>query len=70
VDLEWDESKRQWTLANRDLDFADVGDFDFSTATTVADNRLDYGKSGSFRRASCMIASACCAGPGAAIGCG
>jgi uncharacterized DUF497 family protein len=44
VDLEWDESKRQWTLANRDLDFADVGDFDFSTASTVADNRLDYGE--------------------------
>jgi uncharacterized DUF497 family protein len=44
VELEWDEATRQWTLENRHLDFADVIDFDFSTADTVEDNRQDYGE--------------------------
>jgi uncharacterized DUF497 family protein len=42
VELEWDEVKRQWTLDNRKLDFADIADFDFDTANTLADNRADY----------------------------
>jgi uncharacterized DUF497 family protein len=44
VELEWDEAKRQWTLENRNLDFADVTDFDFGTADTVEDNRTDNGE--------------------------
>ena len=44
MELEWDEAKRQWTWDNRELDFADVVDFDFATADTVEDNRADYGE--------------------------
>lgn len=44
MDLEWDETKRQWTLETRGMDFADVAFFEFDTAHTVADNRTDYGE--------------------------
>ena len=44
MELEWDEAKREWTWKNRGLDFADVIDFDFSTADTVEDNRVAYGE--------------------------
>lgn len=43
--MEWDEAKRQWTLQNRGLDFADVGDFEFETSITTLDGRKDYGES-------------------------
>jgi uncharacterized protein len=42
--FEWDETKRQWTLANRQMDFADVVDFDMATATHKADRREAYGE--------------------------
>lgn len=42
MEVEWDENKRQWTLAERGLDFADAGEFDFDTAKTVSDVRHDY----------------------------
>jgi uncharacterized DUF497 family protein len=44
MDLEWNETKRQWTLEVRGLDFADVEFFEFDTASTVADQRTDYGE--------------------------
>jgi uncharacterized DUF497 family protein len=44
MELEWDEVKRQWTLDTRGLDFADVVYFEFDTADTIADQRLDYGE--------------------------
>jgi uncharacterized DUF497 family protein len=42
--FEWDESKRQDTLAKRRLDFADVRDFEMSTAEHHRDLRHDYGE--------------------------
>jgi uncharacterized DUF497 family protein len=44
MELEWDEEKRQDALSRRDLDFADVVNFDFATAHTVEDRRRDYGE--------------------------
>lgn len=44
MELEWDEDKRQWTLENRRLDFADVERFEFSTLRTQPDFRQDYGE--------------------------
>jgi uncharacterized protein len=44
MELEWDEGKRQWTLQNRRLDFADVERFDPATVTTTRDDRRDYGE--------------------------
>ena len=44
MELEWDEVKRRWTLETRGMDFADVEFFEFDTADTVADNRMDYGE--------------------------
>ena len=45
MELEWDEQKRQWTLENRQLDFADVPRFDYDTVVTWPDVRRDYGES-------------------------
>ena len=42
--FEWDEHKRQDTLAKRQLDFADVRDFDMSPAEHHRDFRRDYGE--------------------------
>jgi uncharacterized DUF497 family protein len=42
--FEWDEHKRQDTLAKRRLDFADVRDFDMATAKHRRDLRYDYGE--------------------------
>ncbi len=42
MELEWDEKKRLDTLQARGLDFADVVDFDFASASTVEDNRSNY----------------------------
>lgn len=39
--LEWDESKRQETLAKRGVDFADFALMDFDTAKTRKDPRHD-----------------------------
>jgi uncharacterized DUF497 family protein len=44
LELEWDEVKRQWTLDNRRLDFADVQRFDHDSVITVPDLRKDYGE--------------------------
>lgn len=37
--FEWDEAKRQQTLNDRDVDFADMVNFDFDTALTAQDDR-------------------------------
>ncbi|HMN74288.1 MAG TPA: BrnT family toxin [Rhodoblastus sp.] len=42
VTLEWDERKREKTLAERGLDFADVAAADWDIAFTVEDVRTDY----------------------------
>ena len=44
MDLEWDEAKRQQTLRERRLDFADVPDFDPESVVTHIDQRRDYGE--------------------------
>jgi uncharacterized protein len=44
MELEWDETKRQDTLRERGLDFADVVRFRFELQYTVQDNRLAYGE--------------------------
>lgn len=40
----WDETKRQRTLQDRDIDFADVVRFDFLNAEIRPDLRRDYGE--------------------------
>ena len=45
MDLEWDEEKRQKTISERGLDFADLARIDFDNALTFADHRKDYGES-------------------------
>ena len=42
VPLEWDEAKREKTLAERGLDFADVASVDWKMALTAPDIRTDY----------------------------
>jgi hypothetical protein len=44
LELEWDEVKRQWTLTNRHLDFADVERFGWRGAVVFEDRRSDYGE--------------------------
>lgn len=44
MELEWDEAKRQWTLDNRGLDFADLAEIDRSSIRTFRDRRRDYGE--------------------------
>jgi uncharacterized protein len=44
MELEWDETKRQQTLQERGLDFAEVSRFDADTIVTVPDTRFDYGE--------------------------
>ena len=41
---DWDEAKRQRTLQDRGIDFADVVRFDFGTAVVKPDLRRDYGE--------------------------
>ncbi|HDZ73644.1 MAG TPA: BrnT family toxin [Aurantimonas coralicida] len=60
MELEWDEEKRRRTLLERGLDFADVVEFEFETATTVEDNRRPYGEArmistGYFRGRVCVV---------------
>ena len=42
--IEWDEDKRQKTLRERGLDFADVALVDWEEAITLPDKRHDYGE--------------------------
>ncbi len=42
--LDWDTEKRDWTLNERALDFADVAKFDWDTAIWEQDTRKDYGE--------------------------
>jgi uncharacterized DUF497 family protein len=44
VKLSWDERKRDWTLAERGLDFADAGQVFTGLNFTLADDRRDYGE--------------------------
>jgi uncharacterized protein len=41
---DWDEDKRQCTLQDRGIDFADVVRFDFGTAVVKPDLRRNYSK--------------------------
>ena len=41
----WDEAKRQATLRERGLDFADAAQVFAGRAITLPDNRRDYGES-------------------------
>jgi len=44
VELEWDEAKRQQTLDERELDFADVANIDPDSLVSEEDTRHDYGE--------------------------
>ncbi len=44
MELEWDEEKRQRTLSERGLDFADVARLDWDRAVIIPDTRRDYGE--------------------------
>lgn len=40
--LEWDDAKRNRTLADRGLDFADIASVEWADALTARDIRVDY----------------------------
>jgi len=42
--FEWDEKKRKANLKKHGVDFDAVWDFDWQTATTRTDTRIDYGE--------------------------
>jgi uncharacterized DUF497 family protein len=44
MDISFDPAKRDETLRNRGLDFADAGKVFMGTAITVVDRRFDYGE--------------------------
>jgi len=44
MELEWNETKRQVTLQERGLDFADVAFIDQASLATELDARHDYGE--------------------------
>lgn len=44
MDLEWDEEKRQRTLHERGLDFADIARFDPESVRSRPDSRYEYGE--------------------------
>ena len=44
MELEWDETKRQDTLRERRLDFADADRFDTDSLQTFEDRRFEYGE--------------------------
>jgi uncharacterized DUF497 family protein len=44
VDIEWDEQKRERTLAERGVDFADVEHLEWPLALTREDSRNNYGE--------------------------
>jgi uncharacterized DUF497 family protein len=41
---EWDEDKRAANLAKHGVDFIEAGQFEWTTAIEVRDNRFDYGE--------------------------
>lgn len=43
--LEWDKNKRQRTIVERRLDFADLKEFDWHDSLIREDKRKDYGES-------------------------
>lgn len=44
MELDWDEDKRQRTLRERGLDFAEVASAEWDDALTAEDTREDYGE--------------------------
>lgn len=42
MDYEWDETKRQKTLVERGLNFADIASVDWDEAITIIDTRQPY----------------------------
>lgn len=42
MEIEWDNAKRQQTLEERGLDFADVALIDWDQAITLEDSRQNY----------------------------
>jgi uncharacterized DUF497 family protein len=42
--FEWDEAKRRANLEKHGLDFADLGEFDWTTHVVFVDDRWDYGE--------------------------
>lgn len=44
MEIEFDDTKRTWTLASRGLDMADAGAAFASPHMTVEDDRIDYGE--------------------------
>ncbi len=44
MELEWDAEKRQRTLRERGLDFADVARVDWENAIFIPDRRREYGE--------------------------
>ncbi|MBM1309422.1 BrnT family toxin [Sulfitobacter mediterraneus] len=44
MDIEWDEQKRERTLAERGVDFADVEHLEWPLALTREDSRNNYGE--------------------------
>ena len=44
MDLDWDEDKRERTLQERGLDFADVAAARWDNALTAEDQREEYGE--------------------------
>lgn len=41
---EWDETKRQSNLNRHNLDFKNIGEFDWDTAVVEIDRRREYGE--------------------------
>ncbi|MBF9034291.1 BrnT family toxin [Rhodobacterales bacterium HKCCE2091] len=44
MEFEWDEAKNRVNIQTRGIDFASARDFDFSSAQTKRDARLEYGE--------------------------
>lgn len=42
--FDWDDAKRRQNIAKHGVDFAAIGDFDWSTAVIRPDRRRDYGE--------------------------
>ncbi|HMK56013.1 MAG TPA: BrnT family toxin [Dissulfurispiraceae bacterium] len=41
---EWDETKRQWTIQHRGIDFKGAASFNWETAWVMEDDRKEYGE--------------------------
>jgi uncharacterized protein len=44
MNFEWDEAKRKANLQKHGLDFADLGEFDWTTQVVYVDDRRNYGE--------------------------